>query len=60
MGYRYEDYNQSDFQYDQLGLTNLSSFVEGTQVSGSGDVFLNNAVGDYHAHIISMSATFRF
>ena len=59
-GHRYEDYEQEDFQFDGLGVTNASSNVEGVPVSGSNDVYLRNGLRDYDAHLFSLSATFEF
>ena len=58
--YRWEAYDQKDFQFDELGLSSASSFVEGVPVSGSNDVFLANGVSDYNVHILSLSTRLSF
>jgi MtrB/PioB family decaheme-associated outer membrane protein len=59
--YRYENYDQKDWQFDELGVTRLTSSVEGQPLLGTNnDVFLNDGLEDYRAHILSLSAVFQF
>jgi MtrB/PioB family decaheme-associated outer membrane protein len=59
--YRYENYDQSDWQFDGLGVTRLTSNVDGQPLLGTNnDVFLRNGLEDYHAHFFSVSAILSF
>jgi hypothetical protein len=48
-GYRYEEFDNQNFFTDDIG-TNL----------GGTDVYLNNEVGDYTAHIVTLTARVEF
>ena len=55
-GYRYEHYDQEDWQFDGLGVTRLTSDVRGLPLLGTNnDVFLRNGLEDYEAHLFSLS-----
>lgn len=59
--YRYEHYDQEDWQFDGLGVTRLTSNVEGLPLLGTNnDVFLRNGLEDYEANLFSLSAVFEF
>ena len=58
-GYRYEHYDQEDWQFDDLGVTRLTSSVEGLPLLGTNnDVFLRNGLEDFEAHLFSLSVVF--
>jgi MtrB/PioB family decaheme-associated outer membrane protein len=59
--YRYESYDENDFQFDGLGVTRLTSTMEGQPLLGTNnDVFLHNGLEDYGAHVFSASVVYRF
>jgi MtrB/PioB family decaheme-associated outer membrane protein len=59
--YRYEHYDQEDWQFDELGVTVGTSTVEGQPlITTNNDVFLANGVEDYDAHLFGLSAVFEF
>ncbi|MGH9887280.1 MAG: TonB-dependent receptor domain-containing protein, partial [bacterium] len=59
--YRYEHYDEKDWQFDQIGVTRLTSNVDGQPLLGTNnDVFLQNGLREYHASFFSVSAVFSF
>ncbi len=59
--YRFEHYDQENWQFDELGVTRLTSSVEGLPLLGTNnDVFLHNGLEDYDANLFSLSAVFEF
>jgi len=59
--YRYESYDQHDWQFDGLGVTRLTSNVEGQPLLGTNnDVFLNDGLENYGAHLFSLSVVYHF
>jgi MtrB/PioB family decaheme-associated outer membrane protein len=59
--YRYEHYTQKDWQFDDLGVTTLTSTVEGQPLLGTNsDVFLRNGLPGYHVSFVSVSAVLSF
>ena len=59
--YRYEHYTQKDWQFDGLGVTTLTSNVEGQPLLGTNsDVFLRNGLPGYHVSFFSVSAVLSF
>ena len=60
-GYRFEHYDQEDWQFDELGVTRGTSHVEGQPLLGTNnDVFLANGLEDYDANIFSLSLLYEF
>jgi hypothetical protein len=60
-GYRYEHYDQEDWQFDGLGVTAGTSTVEGQALTTTNnDVFLANGTEDYSANIATLSVVFEF
>jgi MtrB/PioB family decaheme-associated outer membrane protein len=58
-GYRFEHYDQKNWQYDGLGVTRGTSNVEGAPLLGTNnDVFLHNGLEDFAAHLFSLSVKF--
>jgi MtrB/PioB family decaheme-associated outer membrane protein len=61
LGYSYERFNLTNFT-----INDLRPFMPDSNVSGSGvitpstDIFLGNRVGNYSAHIMMLSASYRF
>jgi len=61
LGYTYERFDLRDFKTDDL-----QPFMPYSNINASGvmtpstDIFLGNRVGDYAAHIMMLSATYRF
>ena len=59
--YRYEHYTQKDWQFDGLGVTTLTSTVEGQPLLGTNsDVFLRNGLPRYDVSFFSVSAVLSF
>ena len=59
--YRFEHYDQDDWQFDELGVTRGTSTVEGQPlITTNNDVFLANGVEDYDANIATLSVVFEF
>jgi len=61
LGYAYERFDLTDFKTDDLQpFMPMSNINASGVVSPSTDIFLGNRVGDYDAHIMMLSATYRF
>jgi MtrB/PioB family decaheme-associated outer membrane protein len=59
--YRFEHYDQDDWQFDDLGVTHGTSSVEGQPLLGTNnDVYLANGIEDYDANIATLSVVFEF
>ncbi len=59
--YGFERLDLSNFKTDDLRPFMPNSNVDGSGlVIGSNDIFLGDAVDDYHAHILALSAIFHF
>lgn len=59
--YRYEHWDHGDFQFDEIGVTRLTSAVEGVPLLGTNnDVFLHNGLEDYDVHLFSLSVVYHF
>jgi MtrB/PioB family decaheme-associated outer membrane protein len=59
--YRYEHYDQRNWQYDGLGVTRLTSNVEGVPLLGTNnDVYMRDGLPGYNANFFSVSAVLKF
>jgi len=61
LGYSFERFDMQDFKINDLRPFMAMSNVNGSGVvSPSTDIFLGNRIGNYSAHIMMFSATYRF